>query len=571
VRSLGLALGFSPGALAAAEAFDGIEGESNLPIGALSALSDETIREAFARFSADLEIDMALSGLDPTFDPASARLRAADEPARILAEFRAAADEIAAMQGDSVAVDVRLRVAKNVALSLGARLLAARHSTPDKAPQAPIACQIFYTQDALRRLLTLRAAPHWRARGLGGEKQRLVVVLCEGSGYLAGVALEIIGAADSVPVEWFSLSPQAWRRFALRTARARSLRVSESAWSGVDLPLMPDHLRVVTRAPGLEELGERLVALRSAVALCSLASVLDGDTRPATLRFTGTRPATLHLDFAVPPPALASENVRTLAISTPIATSKASETESELDEASDPLVALADWAYHDASPDRLAIARDALGRELPVAAEISQEAARAVAANALSAARANLTLYLRGAAERYFQLRATALAVINDYAAAVRKAVSDLTSDVVDNLFKTVGLIAGVVIAGLIAPSASRPVAAFACLLYVAYVVFIIWYLLRARYARFELERRGLVVTLNAMSELTPEERRRLRAPAVQSSNHFERYYRLTLWIYIGLAIAGGIVFLLILTPAWNFVALSGHSVAPTYTVTPSR
>ncbi len=394
------------------------------------------------------------------------------------------------------------------------------------------------------------AAALWRARGLGDDERRALVALCEGSGYLAGIALEVIGAAGPAPAEWLTLTPQAWRRFARRAAQARKLRDDESAWSGLDLPFMPDHLRVTSRMPGLEAVAERLSALRAAVAACALASDLAPDGRMVTLRFAGTRPATLRLDLSTPPDAPVSGAGQAL------------------DEEPDALIALADWAYRDASPDRLAIARDALGGELPVATETTLEGARAAAGPALGAARANLTLYLRGATARYFQLRGAAQEAISGYADATRKAVSDLTSDVVDNLFKTVGLIAGVVIAGLIEPTASRPVAAFAAALYIAYVIFIMWYLLRARYARYMLERRALGATLEAMSELTRDERRKLRAPAAQASAHFERYYRLTWRVYLALAILGGVVFILILTPLWPVIA---QLPPPTPTATPAR
>lgn len=535
-RALGLTFGFSQSALAAAEAFDRIEGDINRTVEEIAATDDAPLRAAFSLFGADLEIDLALAGLDPSLDPVTAELRAGRDPLRALADFRAAADDVASTQGDSVSVDVRLRIGKSAALAQAQRLLVARVA-PGAPPEAPQACVVFYTEAALRRLLSLRAAPLWRERGLASDERRALVATCEGAGYLSGVALEVIGAAGPAPAEWTPLSPQAWRRFAQRVRKARALRDAESAWSGLDLPLMPDHLRVTARMPGLEAVAGRLAALRAAVAACALASDLVTDARAATLRFAGTRPATLHLDLAAPP-TLTTVAMGDLADGEP-----------------DALVALTDWAYRDASPDRLAIARDALGGEAPVATEITLEGARAAAGPALGVARANLTLYLRGATERYFQVRGAAQQAISGYADATRKAVSDLTSDVVDNLFKTVGLIAGVVIAGLIQPSLSQRVAAVAALLYVAYVVFIMWYLLRARYARYRLERRALDATLDAMGELTGDERRGLRAPAAQADAHFERYYRLTWRVYLALALAGAAIFVLILTPAWGALA----------------
>ena len=552
-RALGLALGFNHDMLAAAEVFDRLEGEATRAVEAISDLDKAPLKAAFALFSADLELDLALAGLDPDLDPISAELRAGRDPLRALADFRAAAEAVYATQGESVSVDVRLRLGKSAALAQAQRLAPGRVA-PGAPPEAPVSCTVFYTEAALRRLLSVRAATLWRDRGLGGEERRALVALCEGSGYLAGVALEVIGAAGPVPKEWLSVMPQAWRRFLLRVGQARALRDGESAWSGLDLPFMPDHLRVVARMPGLEAVADQLAGLRAAVAACALASDLSADGVTALMRFAGTRPAALRLDLAsttasAPPGEMsATANGGRLL----------PETEPE------PLVALSDWAYRDASPDRLAIARDALGRELPVAADVTLADTRAAAGPALAAARANLALYLRGSAERYFQARAAAQAAISAYADATRKAVTDLTGDVVDNLVKTVGLVVGVVIASLIQPTVTRLVATLAAALYVMYIVFIIGYLLRARHARYALERQALRVNLDAMSELTHEERRMLRAPAVAASAHFDRYYRATFWIYVALAVAGAVLLILLQTPLWP--VLSPPAVSPTVT-----
>lgn len=553
-RALGLALGFSQDALAGAESFDRVEGETNRTVAEISDLTGAPVKAAFALFGADLELDLALAGLDPEMDPIFAELRAGRDPMRALTDFRAAAEGVYATQGESVSVDVRLRLGKSAALAQAQRLAPGR-AAPGAPPEAAVSCVVFYTEAALRRLLSPRAAPLWRDRGLGGEERRALVALCEGTGYLAGVALEIIGAAGPVPNDWLAVAPQAWRRFLARVGQARALRDGESAWSGLDLPFMPDHLRVVARMPGLEAVAERLAELRAAVAVCALASDLSADGAAALMRFAGTRPAALRLDLA---------SALTLG---PEDAAAAVNAHPGTEGASEPLVALADWAYRDASPDRLAIARDALGRELPVAADVALATVRAAAGPALAAAQANLALYLRGSAERYFQARSAAQAAISAYADATRKAVTDLTGDVVDNLVKTVGLIAGVVIASLIQPSVSRPVATVAALLYVAYVIFIIVYLLRARHARYVLERQALRANLAAMSELTRDERRMLRAPAEAASALFERYERYTFWIYVALAIAGGVALILIQTPLWPALP-APHATAPTATPT---
>ncbi|MGH2503785.1 MAG: hypothetical protein ACRDID_14845 [Ktedonobacterales bacterium] len=214
-RALGLALGFSQDALAAAEVFDRVEGESNRAISDISDLDEAPVKTAFTVFGADLELDLALAGLDPALDPVTAELRAGRDPLRALADFRLAAEAVYATQGDSVSVDVRLRVGKNAALALTQRLATAR-VVGGATSEAPVSCVVFYAEAALRRLLSVRAAPLWRERGLGGAERRALVALCDGTGYLAGVALEVVGAAGPAPSEWLTLSPQAWRRFTAR-------------------------------------------------------------------------------------------------------------------------------------------------------------------------------------------------------------------------------------------------------------------------------------------------------------------------------------------------------------------
>ncbi|HEY7974498.1 MAG TPA: hypothetical protein VID72_04095, partial [Ktedonobacterales bacterium] len=111
----------------------------------------------------------------------------------------------------------------------------------------------------------------------------------------------------------------------------------------------------------------------------------------------------------------------------------------------------------------------------------------------------------------------------------------------------------------LIQPSASFLLAHIAAGLYTLYVVFIVYYLLRARQARYHLERKGLDDTLAAMPELTQAERERLRKPAADAEAHFEQYYRLTRGIYLALIGAGALVFALMFLPAAH--ALVSHAV----------
>lgn len=568
----GAALGLTADELAASEAFDRVERFIPLAVARVAALDLADLRGWFAALGADLELDLTLEGLDSSFEPISADLRVGDDPAGALARFQQAAQDVAATQGDSVSVGVRLRIGKTQAQRLAQQALAARRAALGEGTAAPEVALVFYSAAACERLLTLHAAPEWERRGLGGAEARLCVALCDAAGYLAGPALEVIGvsnpspaatngavdvAADDVSdggwdgVEWLPMSRAAWRRFAERAATERRLRAAESAWSGVSLALTPDHLRVTPRGlgaasaqdgqDGVGRLGElgglgriaaRLQTLRAQVAACALASHVEradrSDHAGPLARFAGARPAVAQV---------------------------AAPGDNPTDASVQAIIALAEWAYRGASPDTLAIARQALAETLPAEATLTLERLGDAAGPALDAARANLAIYLRGATERYFQLRATAQQTVNGFAEATRTAVASLTSDVTDNLFRTVGLIVGVLIAWLIQPSASLTLVKIAAALYTVYVVFIMLYLLRARQARYRLERKGLDDTLAAMSELTPTERERISKPARDAEAHFERYYRLTRAIYTALAALGVLVFLLMFTPLGQAIA----------------
>ncbi len=553
-QAVGAALSLRADELAASEAFDRLERFIARSVEQAAALNPEDMRGWFEALGDDLELDLTLEGLDSALEPVSAELRATDDPAGTLARFQQAALVVAETQGDSVNVGVQLRIGKRLAQRLAEQALRERRPDAQRGATvaaAPEAALVFYHMAACERMLTLSAAPVWKQRGLGGDETRLCVIICDGTGYLAGPALEVIGATreahetDVADAEWLPMSRAAWRRFVARTAALRRLRETESAWSGLTLALMPDHLHVVARAPGLARIATRLQCVRAQVAACSLASHVarveradvrsmssvagvagEGEAMPGDLilRYAGARPAVARLASAAPPADLEAPP-------------------------RDALIALAEWAYRDASPDKLAIARQALADTLPAGATLTLAQLTVAAAPALDAARANFAIYLKGATERYFQLRATAQQTVSGFAEATRTAVASLTSDVTENLFRTVGLIVGVIIAWLIEPSASLTLVRVAAALYTIYVSFIVLYLLRARQDRYQLERKGLDDALAAMDELTQTERERLRKPAAAAEAHFERYYRLTRRIYFALIGLGALVFLLMFTP----------------------
>ncbi|MGH2517330.1 MAG: hypothetical protein ACRDHP_16905 [Ktedonobacterales bacterium] len=228
-----------------------------------------------------------------------------------------------------------------------------------------------------------------------------------------------------------------------------------------------------------------------------------------------------------------------------------------------PIPRLCAWAYDNTSPDKLAIARECLAGELPHGAEVTLAALDAAAAGALDAAKANFTLYLRRNTEQYFSVRQKALDAVTDYATAIRTSVSGLTSDVVDNVFRTAGLLVGVVIATLIQPSISLGVARLASFVYALYIALVLAFFMRARWRRFELEKAGLNERLAAMPELGAAERASLRQQPADAEVYFATYFRRAWWIYAGLGAVGLLVFLLLWTPLAPLTGLPHNALPP--------
>lgn len=548
VRQIADMFSISPDRLARAEALDRLELETVVSVDAIMAIANADIASWFGILGDDLRLDLALRGVDAAEPGPACSPQAGGAPDATYGVFCEDAWAAKLRASDDVWVEVRLALGKSRLTTLTSELLAYRYDPFHGLRLTETHKVGFYTARAWNRLLMAGTAADLDRLGIFREDARTVVVLCDATGYLAGPALEVIGARESVeprvPAEprWLAVSPAAWRRFRERAGEVRTLRDMEGTWPDAPAVLTPAHLRVATRGTGLEATADRLAAARAALAAAYLASAVQaGPGSALRLRFGGARPASCSLG--------ASPTVDDA--EAPVPDSRAG----------DGLAELANWAYAHASPDKLAIARECLGRELPPGGETTLAGLETAAPAALAAAKANFVLYLRGNTEQYFRLRQQALDAVGAYAESVRKAVGDLAGDVVDNVYKTVGLLAGVIIAGLIQPSLSPLVTKIAAALYTLYMVFLLTYLLPARERRYQLETAALDARLAALPELSETERDTLRAQPAAERVYFERYFRRSRAVYLALAACGLVLFMLLLcTPLGAQIAAAPHA-----------
>jgi hypothetical protein len=253
----------------------------------------------FRLFQDDLDLDLRLDGLDPDAEPVNVSLQADGQAETRLREFLRRSKAVAATQGDDVVVDARLTARKTHAQAAARELLATR---PEYAGAAEALAQtqvaIYYQTAAWNATIALRSIAAWEREGWFQSGGRVLVVVCDAPGYLAGVALDVIGAQAEGEPDWLVFSRAAWREFQAREQRTLRLRAEESSWPDAPGAVTFDTLRAQERAPGLDETARRFAALREALAVVYLASavVVEPDGR-LTLRFAGARPATCALEM----------------------------------------------------------------------------------------------------------------------------------------------------------------------------------------------------------------------------------------------------------------------------------
>jgi hypothetical protein len=531
VKEIAGLFALEPDRLARVEALDRLEITTQVTVERMLSWSAGQVARWFTRLGDDLQIDLSLAGLDIESRMPASSLRAGHDPQRALARFARDTKSFQDSHGNEVDVDVRLSLGKARAAAGARAWLSSRPEYPGSAELlSATSVFVFYQASAVEKLLGLGALSEWEQRGLAHTGGRTIIVLCDASGYLAGMTLEILGARWTTQPHWLIFSRAAWREFQERASRVRALQREESSWPSPPAALTPAHLRLTEYTPGLESIAHRLRQTQAALSACYLAGSVTGEAnRELWLRFAGPRPATCHL---------VTQNAAAQA-----------EDPSSMGQFTGGLAKLGAWAYHHASADKLAIARECLAHELPAGTQVTLSGLEEAAVGALEAAKANLTLYLRQNTAHYFQLRQQALDVVTSYAAGVRKAVSDLTSEVVENVYRTIGLLFGVIIAGLIQPRLALGVERVAAGIYILYLLFLVYYLLESKRRRLELESSDLQAHLGAMVELSEHERALLRTEAGGADQYFWKYFQWSRFIYLALAAASFLYLLLLFTP----------------------
>lgn len=201
------------------------------------------------------------------------------------------------------------------------------------------------------------------------------------------------------------------------------------------------------------------------------------------------------------------------------------------------------WAYENSSSDKLGIARqittlylneDINGNYLTLAKK---------ADDILRTAKGNFQIFLRGNAELYFDKRLKVSQFLQKFSEDISRSVSQMTSELISNLYKTVGVLVGVLIAGIVDSSMIPTVIYWTALFYLAYIVFIIVYLLPSVLFIFIEKASAYHKSVQELTDvLTSEEITRLEGNTfVWAKRLFWVYFVITIIIYVVLGVVAGV------------------------------
>lgn len=140
--------------------------------------------------------------------------------------------------------------------------------------------------------------------------------------------------------------------------------------------------------------------------------------------------------------------------------------------------------------------------------------------------------------------------IVSKYVQDVGNRVTDLGKEVVDNTYKTVGLLAGVAIAYLLKPAGGIALLAIAMVLYETYVAFVRYFYIRSIKEDFRSEKAAFRERWSSMSELRkffdPKVTGRLEDKIKERNGGFDRRYGFINRLYNVLLAAGLAVLLLL-------------------------
>jgi hypothetical protein len=509
------ALGVPRESLAATENSTSLSGRATAAPETLGAIDQGRLDRWFVRLGKGLEIRCELRGDDGGAGPA-AKLWEAKADSHARSSLLPVLDE-AERYGRQVEVAFELKKGQlrdDLAQILG--------STATAGP-GDLQLVAFFFGEALQRILAALQGDYrsFEQEFLGAEDpdvrdRRLLVLVADLGGQLRGPYLAVQGADHLGEAAAYLASPASFDGL----SKARELMRTECLWDDRPRLLAPEFFSLTAGDPvDLEPCQVALGRLRNQLTVPYLANWTVRSGEELVARFEADRSVRMDADGT---------------------STKAFD--------------LYNWVYGDpgTARTRLHLMRRVVASRLPPGERSFQEFV-ANAQDLMSECDLQLRMLMDENLGDSFEQRERIEKLVRDYVSEFAGQSASLSKEVVDNLYKTVGLLAGVALAYLLKPEQGITVLAVGVILYAAYILFILRFYLRsleegyrAKASAFDLENAELVRRGIVTSELE----KRLASVGAEKLK-LEGKFRTVRRIYRALLAAAAIV---LLACWWVFV-----------------
>ena len=285
------------------------------------------------------------------------------------------------------------------------------------------------------------------------QEVAVLIFIGNGSGRAEGSCLRILGLDQWASTDCLVFLEQ--NRVAKRIQDMIAFRDGECHWGIASSSLTPMHLRVERTTLSQPDLLNVIAGMQDRLVVAYLADSTHFDGGAYKCEFKGFK----RVQLVLPP--------------------------LEQNGTSSSLYALFTWAYDNSSSDKLGIVRQVISLQLGDSLERNYSTLTERANEILSVARSNFQLFLQRNVELYFDKRLKVSEYLQKFSQDVGASVSAMGTELLGNLYKTIGVILGSVIATILGPDKAHSIIWLAALLYSFYIVVVLIYVSASSYLRF--------------------------------------------------------------------------------------
>lgn len=297
--------------------------------------------------------------------------------------------------------------------------------------------------------------------------KKTVIVIFGVEGLLQGDFLSVCGDCSLDEIE---VAFQATDKTKLKEFKERhQFRSKTCNLQGVKR-LLPDSLATAahTQDETLLAIHYELKAFEALLSVLSLANrVSESEAGQYEVFFEGRRESNRPVNFLVSRDDLKQEYIKEEEQRKKSSSEKGEEEEPNVQA----ILMLYDWAYKEASYDKLGMARNMIALRADDWERFLQNAA-----NIKKSVMSSYDFFMGTKIESYFETRRKIRELVSGFARETATEVARLTKEVNENIYKTAGLVAGAVIAALIKPENTSLILGIGCGLVIIFLLIILLY-----------------------------------------------------------------------------------------------